>query len=248
MAEQTEVLIDLYVSDQWRIHGGPRRKSAREELRDRFLPVVIKAFGSVEFCLDLLLKESPCSNGHRIGTLIRACELFFLRKTREATEGGDEARAQSLAEVGKQFHALYVTERKLSGTSAPKSEQIRAILRTDVCRLPWSGTVSAPTILSGTALATAEVPSRRGRRPSEERRRTIQKEIMKHGDGWREHLPDIFEELDRQEIPLGDFLGKKIDVGGTRAAVSKWEDLDLAQGNERSQIVDALRKYRPRRT
>jgi hypothetical protein len=45
-------------------------------------------------------------------------------------------------------------------------------------------------------------------------------------------------------VPLGDFQNKEIDVGeGEIARVWKWEDLDLAVGEQRSQIIDALRKY-----
>jgi len=59
MAGQAEPAIDLYVSDQWHLHGGPRSSIARQELRDRFIPIAVTAFGSVEHGLDLLLKESP---------------------------------------------------------------------------------------------------------------------------------------------------------------------------------------------
>jgi hypothetical protein len=43
---------------------------------------------------------------------------------------------------------------------------------------------------------------------------------------------------------LGDFQGMEIDLGdGQISRVSKWEDLDLTAGEQRSQIVDTLRKY-----
>ena len=248
MAEPTEELIDLYVSDQWRIHGGPRSRVAREELRDRFIPVVIKAFGSVEPCLDLLLKESPCSNGRQIRNLIRACELFSLRMNREAIEENDQARALSFAKFAQQFHELSEAEGELFGTAASKNEQIRASLRTGVCRLQPYGTANPPTTLAGAELVkAAESPKKRGRRPSEERRGAIHEEIAKYSGGWRDHLDEIFEELDRRMIPLGDFYGKSINLDGTRTRVTKWGDLALAQGAERSQIVDVLRKYVPPR-
>ena len=102
MAQQ----IDIHISEQWRIHGGPTSRVAREELRDLFVSAVTKAFGSEELCLDLLLKESPCSNGYQIKNLFRACELFFLRRKAEATREHDQAREQRFAKLAKQFRAL----------------------------------------------------------------------------------------------------------------------------------------------
>jgi hypothetical protein len=137
MAESPDALIDIYLSDQWRIHGGPRKKPAREELRDRLIPVVIKVFGSVESSLDVLLKESPCSNGHQINTLIRAYALYFLRMQREAVEAGDQAAEQRFADLQGLFHELVEYEKNLSGTAEPQdNERIHATLRTSVCNLP----------------------------------------------------------------------------------------------------------------
>jgi hypothetical protein len=85
---------------------------------------------------------------------------------------------------------------------------------------------------------------KRGRRPKPERRDAIQGAISKHGDLWRDHLHEIFAELDSNQTVLGDFQGMKIDLGdGNGEWVSKWEDLDLAAGKQRSQILDTLRKY-----
>jgi hypothetical protein len=85
---------------------------------------------------------------------------------------------------------------------------------------------------------------RRGRRPNSERSDAICATIHTHGGQWRDHLEDIFAKLDSQEVPLGDFLGLKIDLGeGESTPVSTWVDLDLAAGKQRRQIVDALRKY-----
>jgi len=85
---------------------------------------------------------------------------------------------------------------------------------------------------------------RRGRRSNPERRDAIRDAIIKHGAEWREHLGEIFKELDSKPVPLGDFQGMEIDLGdGERARPSSWDDLDLAQGEQRKQIVDALRKY-----
>jgi hypothetical protein len=45
-------------------------------------------------------------------------------------------------------------------------------------------------------------------------------------------------------VPLGDFQGMKIDVGeGENTPARSWADLGLAEGNQRKQIIDTLRKY-----
>jgi hypothetical protein len=137
MAESSDALIDIYLSDQWRIHGGPRKKPAREELRDRVISLVVKAFGSVESSLDVLLKESPCSNGHGVNNLIRAYELYFLRRPREAVEAGDQAAEQCFADLQGQFNELEEYEKNLIGSAEPQdNERIHATLRTSVCNLP----------------------------------------------------------------------------------------------------------------
>jgi hypothetical protein len=53
MAALPDDLIDTYLSNQWRIGGGPQSREIREELRDRLIPIVMKAFGSVDFSLDI---------------------------------------------------------------------------------------------------------------------------------------------------------------------------------------------------
>jgi hypothetical protein len=134
-AQSPDALIDIYISDQWRIHGGPSSRLAGEELRDRLIPVVIKGFGSLESCLDILLKESPCSNGRQIKNLTHACELFFLRMHREAFEADDQAKVEIFAKLCEEFHELCDSERKHLGPTARKDEEIHATLRTDLCRL-----------------------------------------------------------------------------------------------------------------
>jgi len=85
---------------------------------------------------------------------------------------------------------------------------------------------------------------RRGRRPNLQRRDAINIAIGKYGDAWRDHLSEIVDELDNNGVHLGDFHGTKIDLGdGSSTAASRWEHLDLAQGDERKKIIDALRKY-----
>jgi len=86
---------------------------------------------------------------------------------------------------------------------------------------------------------------RRGRHPNQERRAAICKAIGKHGNQWRDHLGEIFAELDSLEVSLGDCQSLKIDLDeGDSYTVSRWDDLDLSQGKQRSRIIDTLRKYR----
>lgn len=91
----------------------------------------------------------------------------------------------------------------------------------------------------------AKSTKKRGRRPNEKRRDAICKAISEHGDTWRDHLSEIFKELDsNSDALLGDFQGREIDLGdGQRIRASKWEDLDFARGKQRTQIIDMLRKY-----
>jgi hypothetical protein len=146
VAHVSDVLIDMYLSDLWRIHGGPEKKSDREELRDLLIPAVIRAFGSVEASLDVLLKESPCSNGHRINPLIHAYELYFLRRTREAVEAGDATAELRCAEYTRKFAELKKYETEKFGKAVGDDEKIHATLRTNVCYLPRSDRVPAPAV------------------------------------------------------------------------------------------------------
>jgi hypothetical protein len=92
---------------------------------------------------------------------------------------------------------------------------------------------------------TAKKPvGRRGRPPNHERRDAIRSEVNKQGEMWREHLGEIFTELDSRGVLLGDFHGMTIDLGeGKSARAWTWTELDLAEGEQRKQIIDALRKY-----
>jgi hypothetical protein len=117
---------------------------------------------------------------------------------------------------------------------------------------PLQGRVRhATSIKSGRAPSAIEGPNgpeeatkRRGRRRNQGRRDAIHSAIAKHGDEWRDHLSDIFAELDGNDVPLGDFTGREIDLGdGQNAKAWKWTELDFAQGDQLKQIVDALRKY-----
>jgi len=89
---------------------------------------------------------------------------------------------------------------------------------------------------------------KRGRHSNPERRDAIQKAILSRGEAWRDHLAEIFNELDREEVDLGDFQTREIDLGdGQNKRASSWEDLDLADGDQRKKLIDALRKYRDER-
>jgi len=95
-----------------------------------------------------------------------------------------------------------------------------------------------------TSLRVLKTGKRPGRRPDKERRDAIRSAIRAHGGHWREHLEDIFAELDRRKVPLGDFKILRMDLDdGQSAQVSTWADLGLAEGVQRRQIVDVLRKY-----
>jgi hypothetical protein len=90
----------------------------------------------------------------------------------------------------------------------------------------------------------SQTSKRRGRRPNPGRREAIREALSKHGDQWRDHLHEIFPVLDGAAVSLGDFQGVKISLGdGESQTANKWEDLDLAEGEERARIIDALRKY-----
>jgi hypothetical protein len=89
-----------------------------------------------------------------------------------------------------------------------------------------------------------EATRSRGRHRNQGRRDAIRNAIVKHGREWRDHLTDVFMELDSNDVPLGDFQGREIDLGdGQSIKVLKWDDLDLAQEEQRKKIIDALRKY-----
>lgn len=88
------------------------------------------------------------------------------------------------------------------------------------------------------------IAKRRGRRANQARRDAIRNAMSKHGDQWRDHLSEIFTELDSQPVAIGDLQAMKIDLGdGQIAPVLKWADLELTVGDQRRQILDALRKY-----
>jgi hypothetical protein len=110
-------------------------------------------------------------------------------------------------------------------------------------------TASTESATDASQSASPTNSTKRGRRPNALRRDAIASAINKHGDDWRVQLPEILRDLDSNDVFLGDFTGMKIDLGDDQTTtVSKWEDLDLSQGEERKKIIDVLRKYVNRRT
>jgi hypothetical protein len=100
---------------------------------------------------------------------------------------------------------------------------------------------STPENASRRVLKTGK---KRGRLPNQERQDAIRTAIRAHGGHWREHLEDIFTELDSRKVPLGNFQKLRMNLDdGQNAQVSTWADLGLAEGVQRRQIVDVLRKY-----
>lgn len=84
---------------------------------------------------------------------------------------------------------------------------------------------------------------RKGRRPNHARTEALRAAITKRGPDWRKYLPEIFEELDANDIEMGDLSGREIDVGQESIRAFTWKDLDLAVEDQRQRILDILRKY-----
>jgi hypothetical protein len=271
-ARMVPPILDAYVSERFRINGGPRDRSEREKLHEQFCILGVDFAGTVESCLDLLLRVSPNSDGRRIKDLLSALEIELLKAKRKAAEEGKqvivlycdalEKRRVDLRNVFAKYGdpaELHATLRvdSLPPQSAESTEPWRAVEEARAGAYSWlearaaeqlhkaAGVVgqqpAQPEVAAGDPVGAAR---RRGRRRNQERRGAIHDAITKHGDEWRDHLGEIFKELDSQEVPLGDFQGREIDLGDSQSQkVSSWEDLDLAEGEERAQIVDALRKY-----
>jgi hypothetical protein len=184
----------------------------------------------LEFCLRMLFRELVCE--------------------RESLHDPQIARLNS-DQVERYLWAPY------SGYSTtPDSGEVRnpcEALRWYCQRL--LGLIDSPDVVSRLSRGLPKIPlqesgggqdttKRRGRRRNQGRRDAIHDAIAKHGGAWRDYLSDIFAELESKDVPLGDFQGQEIDLGdGHNAKVWKWTDLDLAQGDQLKQIVDALRKY-----
>jgi hypothetical protein len=157
-------------------------------------------------------------------------KLLGLSYGRQEKEGVDPTKP--FREVGEDLRHL---------TSAMPAEAPSGVSEHAAIGEATGGQMSAPENASLPVLKTGK---RRGRRPNQERRDAMGSAIRTHSGQWRDHLNDILTELDRQEVPLGDFQSLKIDLDdGNSTPVSNWADLDLAVGEQRRRIVDTLRKY-----
>ena len=127
-------------------------------------------------------------------------------------------------------------------------QQLNAVTLDDGTEAPPTPIDDKPVLaanLTGvTSPAEDKGAKRRGRLPDTVRRGAIHSALAKHGNQWRDHLVEIFAELDSNQAPLGRFETLEIDLGDAEVQrVKRWEDLELAQGQQLKQIVDVLRKY-----
>ena len=277
--------LDAYVSERFRISGGPREWGEREKLHEQFCILAVDFAGEFENCLDLLLRVSPNSNGRLIRDLLSGLEIELLKVSRRAAEDGnhavkaycsaleqrrvalrnefakygDPAELQATlrvdcqppqpAESAEPWHSVEEARaRTYSWLEGRAAEQLQTAAGMAGQQPGQQETILNVSIARELGKVAADDPAsaarRRGRRPNQERRDAIQDAITKHGDECRDHLSEIFKELDSKDVPLGDFHGREIDLGdGESTKVLKWDDLDLAQGEQRKQIIDSLRKY-----
>jgi hypothetical protein len=141
---------------------------------------------------------------------------------------------------------------RLLGESQPVQDDLKRQLQAAIAErdyavsreLPGTGRLPSESEAVSATHKQLNPAKRRGRRPNLERRDAIRGAMGRHGDGWRNHLSEIFLELDDGNVDLGDFGATEVHLGdGQTTKVLKWEDLDLTEGNERTRIIDVLRKY-----
>jgi len=217
-------LVDIYISEQWRVHGGPPSRSVREELRDRLVPIVIKAFGSVEFSLDLLLKESSLSDGVRIRNLIRAYELHCLRMEREAVEENDHLRERFFAGFKNQFHALVGAESEMHRTGGSKNRGIRAVLRTEFCHLPDERNIYGSTNRISTGNSVLDEIHAAGGESRDGLRRLLEGGALKKlSPAAQRSLQKVRSEIEKQTTPAPPH-----------------PDILIAQGHDNSSIGEVV--------
>jgi len=220
---------DAYV-EAFTLHGVPSDVRAEQDLQTVGQQMAAGTISGIRGELELMEKSTGKLRGNRVGHLNREIHaamtsavkkgVLRLRQQRIKSRYSESAlqrvqdNASALARIGAQGPA---------GTTEQASKASE-------------GAVGPEQVLTNT--------KRRGRRPNHERRECIRTVITAHGDGWRDHLSDIFKELDSKDLSVGSFQQMKIDVGdGVKTQVSKWEDLDLAVGVQRKKIIDTLRKY-----
>jgi hypothetical protein len=188
---------------------------------------------------------------------------FLLVYERDCVKTGDELYSDSFAEprVAARVDPVLLMQgvSHWRVTIIPRFEWDQSENRESVSRVPLAAIAppalaqALPGLTRDSAGKAAQVVgtqeqlgvTKRGRPPDPQRRSAIREAISKQGGCWRDRLSEVFSELDDKRVDLGDFAGKSIDLGdGQTSRVENWGDLDLAVGDERARIIDALRKYK----
>jgi hypothetical protein len=141
--------------------------------------------------------------------------------------------------------SAYATEIRAAG-SRTRSTQSASTLRArdSVGMLDLDQRSPPAPVTASPAPQLSQTVAKRGRPPNKKRRDAVRSAISRHGEEWRDHLGEIFKELDSKDVAMGRLQNRKIDLDDADNIIpSKWEDLDFAEGKQRSQIIDALRKY-----
>jgi hypothetical protein len=183
--------------------------------------------GTVDDWIDYLAREGYRCGGDIEKLLIASREYLEARSDNELGLGNLK-KAKQLRRLAARFGELHVRFYK-----RPDAHDTGVVASSSV-----SGTEKAPKVRNG---------NRRGRRPNQARRDAIRNAIRRHGDQWRDHLTEIFSDLDSQDAALGSFQSIKIELPGATSKVMSWVDLDLTDGEQRKKIIDILRKYVDRR-
>jgi hypothetical protein len=204
------------VSGDWTIAGGDGSVKARfQALAERSASLLSGEAAGYADWLEVLRRESP--------------NFRYGRETVEADSDGTERVRHVDGTI------LRVAEASLNYHRVLESGDLAAGQRTQQVP-PGGAMVSEP--------ASAKNARRGGRPPSLERRNAIRRALAKHGDKWRNHLPEILAALDHDEVPMERFYGWRIDLGeGKSQTACKWELFDLAVGKDRQRLVNALRRY-----
>jgi len=212
-------------------HSGDFLESVRVVTRD--LGIQMRPLGGdlpIEFCLRLLLRELVCEREPLNHPQIDRLSDEQLDQYLWAPYSGNSITPES-GQVLNLCGALKWYCQRMIGLvySADVLLQANAVL---------------PKNPIGESSGVEKATKRRGRHRNQGRRDAISNAIAKHGRDWRDRLSDVFIELDSNDVPLGDFQGREIDLGdGESTKILKWDDLDFAQGEQRRQIIDVLRKY-----
>jgi len=120
----------LYVSERWRITGGKEKKM------DDFVWLAQRLSGSTDSFLDVLLKESPYSDGWRITSLLGSADEEVVRRRGVATKSGDADAVELLSGIQEEFHRRVGDQVALE---SERQERLWAVLREEYCELPKPG-------------------------------------------------------------------------------------------------------------